>query len=489
MFRRTTLMIMLVAIFAICAEGAELTRVDVAVTAYNVDRAVIKDTRQIVLAEGENWVKFADVAALIDPTSVHLASTGGKEFEIVEQNFDYDLVGDAKLLSKYLNEPVEIVDRDGRKYQGKLLAGARLNIDQKGSINYSYGNIILENKSGSLSIVFAMEIADVRFHKLPEGLITKPTLNWKIVSSESGERDCEIAYMTKGMTWRADYILLLRKNKQKVDLSGMVTIDNRTGATYENAGLKLVAGDVHVVEEKPDVYADYKVARSSVVAGAMPAKPQFKEKEFFEYHLYTLQRRATLKDNETKQIDFIDARDINVERIYVYDGAVFPRNRDADSPFYGTETNKKVDVYLEFKNSKENHLGVPLPKGKMRIKGVDKSGQEQYLGEDTIEHTPKDEKLLIKVGVAFDLIGERKQTNFKRIDGHTIEEAYEIAVRNHKREDVTVRVVEHLYRYADWEIVESSHPFVKLDSKTMEFRINIPSGEQTVVTYLVKYIR
>jgi len=294
--------------------------------------------------------------------------------------------------------------------------------------------------------------------------------------------------MTKGMNWRADYILLLKEGEQKADLSGVVTIDNRTGATYENAGLKLVAGDVHV--EEADMYAKEKASRSLVVANsAMPAKPQFKEREFFEYHLYTLQRRATLKDNETKQIDFIDAKDVNVERIYVYDGAVFPRNRNVDNPFYGTETNKKVDVYLEFKNSEENHLGVPLPKGKIRIKGGDESGQEEYLGEDTIEHTPRDEKLFIRVGVAFDLVGERKQTVFKQIDTHTIEEAYEIAVRNHKKEDVTVRVVEHLYRYADWEIVESSHPFVKLDSKTMEFRVNIPSGKQVVVTYLVKYVR
>ena len=488
MFSRTVLASILICIFAICSEGVALKRVDVAVTAYNVDRAVVKDTRRIVLMEGENWVKFSDVAALIEPTSVHLTSTGEKEFEIVEQNFDYDLVGDAKLLSKYLNEYVEIVDKGGMKYMGKLLAGARRNIDREGKINYSYSNIVLENKS-ALSIIPASRIADVRFRRLPEGLITKPTLNWKIVSTKEGERDCEIAYMTKGMNWRADYILLLREGEQKVNLSGMVTIDNRTGATYENAKLKLVAGDVNVVEEKADMYE--KASRDVVVAtnSAMPAKPQFKEKEFFEYHLYTLQQRATLKDNETKQIDFIDAKDINAERIYVYDGAIFWQNRDVDNPFYGTETNKKVDVYLEFKNSEENHLGVPLPKGKIRIKGIDKYGQEEYLGKDTIEHTPKDEKLLIKVGVAFDLIGERKQTDFKRIDAHTIEEAYEIAVRNHKREDVTVRAVEHLYRYADWEIIESSHPFVKLDSKTMEFRVNIPSGEKTLVTYLVKYVR
>jgi len=483
---RTALVIIFVGIFTICAEGVGLKKVDVAVTAYNVDRAVIKDTRKIVLAKGENWVNFSDVAALIDPTSVHLTSTGGREFEIVEQNFDYDLVGDAKLLCKYLNEYVEIVDKDDKKYEGKLLSGARQNIDRRGKTNYSYSNIVLENKSGSLSIIPASMIADVRFHGLPEGLITKPTLSWKIMSAEAGERDCEIAYMTKGMNWRADYILLLRKEEQKVDLSGLVTIDNRTGATYENARLKLVAGDVHVVEEAK---MRERNATRAYAAGPTSSKPQFKEKEFFEYHLYTLQRRATLKDNETKQIDFIDAKDVNVERIYVYDGAIFPQHYDVANPLYGTETNREVDVYLEFKNSEENHLGVPLPKGKIRIKERDKSGEEEYLGEDMIEHTPVDEKLLIKVGVAFDLIGERKQRGFKRIDAHTIEEAYEIAARNHKKEDVMVRVVEHLYRYADWEIIESSHPFVKLDSKTIEFRLNIPSDGQSDLTYLVKYIR
>ena len=215
-------------------------------------------------------------------------------------------------------------------------------------------------------------------------------------------------------------------------------------------------------------------------------KPQFEEKSFFEYHLYTLQRRATLKDNQTKQIEFVNAMDIPAERIYVYDGSLLPRGPDPYNPYYGTQTNKKVHVYLEFKNSKENNLGIPLPKGKIRLNERDNDGKEQYLGEDTIKHTPKDEKLLIRVGIAFDLVGERKQMTFTR-EGNSIWESFEIALRNHKKEDVTIRVVEHLYRFAEWEILEQSDPFLKLDSKTIEFRIKVPAAGERVVTYRVKY--
>ena len=223
----------------------------------------------------------------------------------------------------------------------------------------------------------------------------------------------------------------------------MVTIDNRTGATYENAGLKLVAGDVHLVEEEKEIALP---VAGELLKAADAREPQFKEKEFFEYHLYTLQRRATLKDNQTKQIDFVDARDIKVDRIYVYDGAIITGHYGRNDPYYGIECNKKVDVYLEFKNSEENNLGIPLPKGKIRIEQKDKKGKIQYLGEDSIDHTPKDEKILLKVGKAFDLVGERKQTDFKRISWHTIEEAFEIAVQNHKNKQVEIRIVEHLYR-------------------------------------------
>ena len=472
---------------ALCSE---MERVDVAVTAYNVDRAVIKDTRKVELRKGENWVSFSDVAARIDPTSVHLTSP---EILIKEQNFDYDLVSDAKLLNKYLGEYVAIADKEGNLFEGKLIVGSKAIIDHKGNITYSFENLVIEDKSGFLTILPKERVADVRFPLLPGGLITRPTLNWKILSHKKGGRPCEIAYMTGGMSWRADYDLVLsagsvtRDQKQKVDLSGMVTLDNQTGATYKDAKLKLVAGEVHVVEDERFGFGMAKLAVVSGYRGGPEKAPQFKEKEFFEYHLYTLQRRATLKDNQTKQIDFVDARDITADRIYVYNGAIFTGYYGKDNPSYGTKCNKKVDVYLEFNNSEENNLGIPLPEGKMRIKEKDEEGKITYLGEDEIDHTPKDEKILLKVGSAFDLVGERKQVDFKRIDSHTVEEAFEISLRNHKKKDVKIRVVEHLYRWADWQITAKSAPFLKTDSKTIEFRIRVPAGGTKTVAYRVRY--
>jgi len=464
----------------------ELKREDIAVTAYNVDRAVIRDTRSVELEKGVNWVKFSDVAALIIPTSVHLTSSTDKAFEIEEQNFDYDLVSDAKLLSKYIGEYVAVADKDGHLYEGILLVGSKATIDRKGKITHHYNNLVIEHKDGRLLILPKENIADISFPLLPQGLITRPTLYWKIYAGDEGPRPCEIAYMTRGMNWHADYVLLLKEEGRRLDLSGMVTLDNQTGATYENARLKLVAGDVHMVEE--EVALEEEMELMSRGQGRMAgALPQFEEKEFFEYHLYTLQRRATLKDNQTKQIDFVNARNIKAERIYVYDGARFSQAYSSQDPAYGTLCNKKVDVYLEFKNSEENNLGIPLPRGKIRIKEEDAQGKESFIGEDEIDHTPRDEKILLKVGETYDLVGERKQVDFKRPGPRMADEEFEIALRNHKDEDVEIRIVEHLYRWADWEVIENSHPFIKTDSRTIEFRVKVPQDEEIKISYRVRY--
>jgi len=460
----TTICLSAFAINGICAE---LEKVDLALTVYNVNLALIKDTRRVELEEGMNWVKFTDVAALIDATSVHLTFAGNGEFTINEQNFDYDKISDAKLLNKYLGESVVVMDKDGNHHEGKLLFGAKAFLNEDGKMDYARQNVVIKEKSGLLSIIPQRNIDDIRFPMLPSGLVIKPTLNWKITSRDKGVRDCAIAYITKGINWRADYVLLLKRGEQKIDLSGVVTIDNKTGATYDNAQLKLVAGDVHLVEEeklKPPRKIRYSIADGT------GGDSQFTEKSFFEYHLYTLQRRATLKDSQTKQIEFLNAIDIPTEQIYVYDGKT---------------SNKKVDVYLEFMNSKENNLGVPLPKGKIRINGKDDDGKEQYLGEYAIKHTPKDEKLLIRVGVAFDLVGKRKVTYYNH-EGNTVWESFEITLRNHKKEDVTIRVVEHLPRSAEWEILEQSEQFLKLDSRTIEFRIKVPAEGEYTMMYQVK---
>jgi hypothetical protein len=447
-------------------EGVELA-------VYNQDLALVKDHRGLELSKGLNEVRFVDVAALIDPTSVHFRSlTDPTGTAVLEQNYEYDIVGSAKLLSKYVDQEISVVTQDGQKYTGTLLSGA--------------DDVILQDAGGKVTVLKLDQIKEFSFPALPEGLITRPTLVWQVESVQGGAQDVEVTYLTNGVNWLANYIVVLADDEKSIDLDGWVTLDNRSGTAYKDAKLKLIAGDINRAPTPTYAAKDMMLE----AAGATPT-PQVAERGFFEYHLYEVQRPVTVKDQQTKQIEFVTASDVPAAKFFVYDGAQLYFGGyyvPIEDPGYGTASNTDVMVMLEFTNGEKEGLGVPLPKGTLRLYKKDVDGSTLLIGEDSIDHTPKDEQVRLYIGDAFDIVGERVQTDFKiNTDDDWMEESYQITLRNHKAEDVEVRVTEHLYRWSQWKILESSHDFEKLDAQTIEFRVPVKANAETVVTYTVRY--
>lgn len=443
-------------------EGIELT-------VYNQNLALVIDRRPLELLAGLNEVQFTDVASQIDATSVHFRSLTDPDGTVVlEQNYEYDLVSTAKLLTKYVDQEITIVTQDGTAYTGTLLSGA--------------GDVILQAPDGQVTVVKLDRVQDFSFPALPEGLITRPTLVWLLEAEEPGTHDTEVTYLTGGLTWRADYVLVLGEDDASLDLTGWVTVDNRSGATYEEAKLKLVAGDIHRAEEMDRIVE--KVVYEAVPTPALAVE----ERAFFEYHLYEVQRPVTVKDSQTKQVEFSSATDVPTEKFFVYDGAPARfYGYVVDDPGYGTITDKKVAVMLEFVNGEDQGLGIALPKGKIRVYKKDVDGSELLIGEDSIDHTPKDEAIQLALGNAFDVVGERVQDDFERLGKQAIEETFTITLRNHKEQDVEVRVVERLYRWSDWEIVQETAEHAKIDAQTVEWRLEVPADGEASVTFTVRY--
>jgi hypothetical protein len=291
------------------------------------------------------------------------------------------------------------------------------------------------------------------------------------------------------MGWHSDYVLVSNNDDTKLDLNAWVTIDNNSGAVYKDAKLKLVAGDVH----RAPMPMSRMMAADGMASGMKRSAPSFEEKSFFEYHLYTLQRPATLRENETKQIEMASAADVPVKKLFIYDGAAGIASGEYNDyyrtePNYGTQGQKKVAVSLEFQNSKKNNLGMPMPAGRIRVYKKDTDGSLEFIGEDSIDHTPKDEKVRVRMGNAFALVGERKRTNFRsQVDDKRVEESFEIRLRNHKDTDATVTVVEHLYRWNNWKVEEASQKWTKKDAQTVEMEVAVPKDGEAVVTYSVLY--
>jgi hypothetical protein len=440
---------------------------------YNQNIALVKDLRSLDLTQGLNEVRFTDVASQIDPTSVHFRSLTDPEGTVVlEQNYEYDIVGSAKLLQKFIDQEISLVTQDGQEYVGTLLSGNQ--------------DVILQAPNGQVTMVKLDQIKEFTFPALPEGLITKPTLVWQVESVQGDTQDVEVTYLTSGVNWQANYIVVLADDEQTVDLDGWVTLDNRSGASYADAKLKLIAGDIHRVAD-----VGYAADEEIRMEAAPAAAKEVEEREFFEYHLYEVQRPVTVKDQQTKQIEFVTGTGVPSEKFFVYDGSQMPfwgYYQPVDDPSYGTASNKKVMVMLEFENAEEGGLGVPLPKGTLRVFKKDVDGSTLLVGEDAIDHTPKDEQVRLYIGDAFDIVGERVQTDFRvDYDDDWMEETYEITLRNHKNEDVEVRVVEHMFRWSEWEIQDESHEFDKMDSRTVEFRVPVESDGETIVTYTVRY--
>jgi len=437
----------------------------VAITVYNVNLGLVKDRREIKLPKGTGDLRFMDVASKIIPTSVSIKSLVDPEsLRILEQNFEYDLLNPQKLLDKYVGKEVKLFQKNPYTEREEILTATLLS--NNGGPIFKIGDEITFGHPGRII-----------FPGVPENLISKPTLVWLLENSLSSAQKVEASYLTDGINWRADYVLTLNDKDDMADLSGWVTIDNKSGTTYKNAKMKLVAGDVNRVRDESE-YKD-KMLRFAK-AEAMPAAPQFKEEEFFEYHIYTLQRASTIKENQTKQISLVTAGDIPVRKELIFHGAKYYYYNQ-----YGEAiSNQKIGVFVQIENRKENNLGMPLPKGVVRVYKNDTGGSLQFVGEDSIDHTPKDEKIRIKLGEAFDVIGGRKQTDWKKIAYDTYEAAFEISLRNHKKEDVTVKVIEPVP--GDWKMLVNSHDFIKTEAFTAEFNIPVPKDKEVKLTYRVR---
>lgn len=426
-------------------------RTEVAVTIYNQDLGLVRETREFDFPKGIGEVRFIDVAAQIIPTSVHFTSATAA---LLEQNYEYDLISADKLMSKYLDQSVELSTEDKGLFIGTLLSAA--------------GDVVIRERDGSIRSLAHDRIVNVRFPDLPEGLITRPTLVWLVNSSKGGKGEADISYLTHGMSWESEYVAVTNKDDNAISLTGWVNITNNSGATYKDARIKLMAGDVRVEQEhryEKHVYGELPEVNRNA--------QQFEEQPFYEYHLYTLQRPSTLDQNQIKQISLFPTANVKkVEKEYRFDGR--------------KEERAKVEVTLMFQNSESNSLGIPLPKGKIRVYKEGPDGGLEFVGEDKIDHTPKDEKVKISTGNAFDIVGKRVQTDYKK-RGDGSEFAFSIKIRNHKNSAVDVVVAE--YRLGDWTMLEATEGWEKKDANTIEWKINVKPDEEKEVTYRVLYTR
>jgi hypothetical protein len=434
----------------------------VALTVYNDNLGLVKDQRHINLPKGTGELRFMEVASGIIPASVSIKALSSPEsLRVLEQNYEYDLLNPQKLLDKYLGKEVKLYQKNPFTEREEIVTATLL--ANNGGPIFRIGDSITYGHPGRII-----------FPGVPENLIAQPTLVWLVDSNLAKPSKVEATYLTGGISWRADYVLTLNEKDTKADLAGWVTIDNKSGATFRNARLKLVAGDVNRVREVTP-YQDrmLKTAMAEAV-------PQFQEEAFFEYHIYTLDRPSTIKDNQIKQIRLLQAAAVPIKKELLISG----ERRYFYAPYREEEKGRKVGVFLETENRKANGLGMPLPKGTVRVYKQDEDGSIQFAGEDAIDHTPKDEKLRVKVGEAFDVVASRKQTDWQKIASDTYETAFEITLRNHKTEDVVVKVVEPVP--GDWSMLSASHPWKKGDAFSAEFSIPVPKDKETKLLYRVR---
>ena len=445
---------------------------------YNMHRqipgyAIIKQQRDLDIKAGISNISFSGVAALLDPTTVMFESlTDPAGTSVLEQDYRFDLLSMDKMLERYIDKEI-------------IWGGQSVKL-----LSVSAGGMLLQRDNGEIE--FQQGYHGVRFPSMAKGLILKPTLNWMIQSQAGGQQETRISYQTSGITWWADYNIIFKDgndaNHGTLDLSAWVSILNQSGGTYEDATLKLVAGDVHRASQGGGGQSHFMEKSSRMVMA--DAAPGFEEKTFFEYHLYTLGRPTTIPDRSTKQIELFEAaKNIPVEKKMLYDGSKMFNTYGGinQSKDFGISSNAKVEVFLAFENRKEDGLGIPLPSGRIRVSKLDEAdGSFEFIGEDTIDHTPKNEEVMIKLGNAFDVVGERRQVSFTR-GKKWIVESFEIKIRNHKDQSVEVQIQEHLYRWTNAKITKSSHNHKMLDSRTMHIPVTVEKDGEVVVTYIVRY--
>ncbi len=424
-------------------------------TVYNQDLALVREVRLVDLPKGAFDFEFRDVPARINPVTL-LVSGGGKSgLMIHEQNYEYDLLSPERILSKYVGQDIAWIQPDGSRINGKLLG------TNSGPV-YEVGGEILFEVPGRLALP-----------RLPANLRARPTLVWSAETKRGGQVEMETSYLTHGISWNADYVLQLDDKGEQAGLQAWVSVDNRSGATFDGANLLLVAGDVNQTRPERAVMMEYgAMAKADVSRG-------FREESLYDYHLYTLQRATTLKDNQTKQISLFEADGIAVTRIYRLSGPThFFRGLGH------LQDNSKINVSYRLDNTEKNNLGMPLPAGVFRVYGKSAAGSRQLLGEDRIDHTPRDEEVELEVGKAFDIVAERVRSDSRRLADNLYRHTFRITVRNHKDEDVVVEVVEAVGGF--WEVVSESLEHSQLDSSTLKYDVPVKANSETVLNYTVE---
>jgi len=429
----------------------------IAVTVYNQNLGVVKDTRTFDINSGISKIFLTDVAQQIDPTSVHIKLNG----EVLEQNYQYDLVSLDKILMKYIDKDIQLIGENNELLEGTLLAP------------YG-GQFVIRKKDGGLTLLPNLTKYRINVAALPEGLITKPTLVWTVNSEASGKQDVEVSYQTSGMNWHAEYVAVLNETDTKLDLNSWVSVENNSGTTYKNAVLKLVAGDVNLIQPN---YPDMRMMDGMVMEKSMSHGQQFEEKEFFEYHIYNLQRPATISNNEVKQISLFETQDVSVTKKYLFRSGYY-------NSYYGNQSSGKVAVVVEFENKENNNLGMPMPKGKVRMYKSDGETIE-FIGEDMIDHTPKNETIKLKIGDAFDVLAEEVQTDYKKITDRVYEQEWEITLKNRKKEDIVVEVEKNIGNF--WEVLNSTHAYEKKDASSLRFKVPVGKDNETKLKFRIRY--
>jgi len=472
--------------FTVCL--ATLVSAQPAITVYNENFGVVRDTVSLDLNAGLNDVSYSGVTAQLEPESVILRDpSGAVALSVVEQSYRGDPVDQQRLLQMFEGQSIrflKVVDGKEVIESGKIIRAPSM-ITTKNQ----YGNPQQKHLEPIIQVDGELQTrlpGVPLFPSLGDDSVLQPTLSWKLHSDKKAAFDAQLSYLTNGMSWKSDYNLVLPKQGDAVTFTGWVSIENNTGKTFEDAKIKLIAGDVNKVEP-PQPQRREKVYAMAMADGA--SAPQVEAKKFDEFHMYALPLATTLRDRETKQVEFVRGENVQTTKLYVYEGlkASYRGGMNLNQN-YGQNGQPDVAIYRELENRKENGLGVALPAGRMRFYRMDEDGQLEFTGENTIDHTPKNETIRVYLGNAFDIVGERKRTNFyKHPSQDLIRETFEIEIRNRSEETVTVKVVEPLFRWSNWKIQKPSQAFEKTDAQTIEFPVTVdPDGTQTV-TYTVEY--
>lgn len=448
------------------ATTTQKDQTDLSITVYNSNLALVRDVRKINLRTGTFPLHFEDVAASINPATVHLRSiTDPSKLNVLEQNYEYDLLDPQKLLQKYVGREVTLVRAETESNSTKYTETRALLLSDNNGPVWKIGN----------EIVTGMASDSYRFPDLPDNLYSRPTLIWTLDNTGAPTQTIEASYLTTNIQWKADYVLTVTRDEKTADLDGWVTLTNNSGASYDNATLQLVAGQINQVTPQR---AYMELDKAVNAAGAAPPMTQ---ENFSEYHLYTVTRRTSINNNESKQISLLNGSNIPINKTYVAEAQPYYfRN----SQGIGNPITEPVMVYYNFKNDQKSGLGMPLPAGTVRVYQGDSKGNIQFAGEDNIQHTPKDEALRIHVGNAFDVVCERKETDYRKIAGNVYEMEYQITLRNHKDGPVTVDVREPIG--GDWEVQSSSFPSTKLDATTIGFQVPVAKDGSATLDYRVR---